>query len=99
MAKAYALGAKQEHGLSKFAFEVPSRLDRLRRGDVFHSGGRQFASKRDPAWRILAAWVNGATLASGNVGRLAVGREGDPICDRRNRSMPRQLEGRKRDFA
>jgi hypothetical protein len=33
-------------------------------GDVFHSGGRQFASKNDPAWRTLAAWVNGATLAS-----------------------------------
>ena len=33
-------------------------------GDVFHSGGRQFASKRDPAWRTLAAWVNGVTLAS-----------------------------------
>jgi hypothetical protein len=33
-------------------------------GDVFHSGGRQFASKRDPAWRTLAAWVNGAILAS-----------------------------------
>src|ERR1700737_982575 len=33
-------------------------------GDVFHSGGRQFASKRDPAWRTLAARVNGATLAS-----------------------------------
>jgi hypothetical protein len=33
-------------------------------GDVFHSGGRQFASKHDPAWRTLAAWVNGATLAS-----------------------------------
>jgi hypothetical protein len=33
-------------------------------GDVFHPGGRQFPSKRDPAWRALAAWVNGATLAS-----------------------------------
>ncbi|HZP77008.1 MAG TPA: hypothetical protein VFB45_12760 [Pseudolabrys sp.] len=33
-------------------------------GDVYHSGGRQFASKRDPAWRTLAAWINGATLAS-----------------------------------
>ena len=33
-------------------------------GDVFHSGGRQFPSKHDPAWRTLAAWVNGATLAS-----------------------------------
>jgi hypothetical protein len=33
-------------------------------GDVFHSGGRQFGSKQDPAWRTLAAWVNGATLAA-----------------------------------
>jgi hypothetical protein len=33
-------------------------------GDVYHSGGRQFPSKSDPAWRTLAAWVNGATLAS-----------------------------------
>jgi hypothetical protein len=33
-------------------------------GDVFHSGGRQFRSKRDPAWRTLAAWASGATLAS-----------------------------------
>jgi len=33
-------------------------------GDVFHSGGRQFQSRRDPAWRTLAAWVNGATLGS-----------------------------------
>jgi hypothetical protein len=33
-------------------------------GDVFHSGGRQFASKRDPAWQTLAAWVNGMTLSS-----------------------------------
>jgi hypothetical protein len=31
-------------------------------GDVFHSGGRQFASKADPAWKALAAWVNGAKL-------------------------------------
>jgi hypothetical protein len=33
-------------------------------GDIFHSGGRQFPSKRDRAWRTLAAWVNGATLSS-----------------------------------
>lgn len=33
-------------------------------GNVYHSGGRQFASKQDPAWRTLAAWVNGATLAA-----------------------------------
>ena len=35
-------------------------------GDVFHSGGRQFASKRDPDWKTIAAWVNGATLAGGS---------------------------------
>jgi hypothetical protein len=29
-------------------------------GNVFHSGGRQFASKDDPGWKTLAAWVNGA---------------------------------------
>ena len=28
-------------------------------GNVFHSGGRQFASKDDPGWKILADWVNG----------------------------------------
>lgn len=26
-------------------------------GDVFHSGGHQFASQEDPDWQILAAWV------------------------------------------
>jgi hypothetical protein len=29
-------------------------------GHVFHSGGRQFASKNDPGWKTLAQWVNGA---------------------------------------
>jgi hypothetical protein len=33
-------------------------------GDVFHSGGRQFLSKQDTAWRTLAAWINGATLSA-----------------------------------
>src|SRR5262249_7945391 len=28
-------------------------------GNIFHSGGRQFASKDDPDWKMLAAWVNG----------------------------------------
>ena len=28
-------------------------------GDVFHSGGRQFADKNDPAWKAIADWVNG----------------------------------------
>ncbi len=26
-------------------------------GDVFHSGGHQFASQDDPDWQVLAAWV------------------------------------------
>jgi len=28
-------------------------------GLAFHSGGRQFASKNDPDWKILAQWVSG----------------------------------------
>jgi hypothetical protein len=31
-------------------------------GNVFHSGGRQFGSKDDPNWKILADWVNGQKL-------------------------------------
>ena len=34
-------------------------------GDAFHSGGRQFASKNDPEWKTIAAWVQGAKLAGG----------------------------------
>jgi hypothetical protein len=29
-------------------------------GDIFHSGGRQFADKNDPQWKTIADWVNGA---------------------------------------
>ncbi len=29
-------------------------------GDAYHSGGRQFASKNDPAWKAIAAWIRGA---------------------------------------
>jgi hypothetical protein len=29
-------------------------------GDAFHSGGRQFADRNDPEWKMIAAWVNGA---------------------------------------
>src|SRR5215470_9700825 len=32
-------------------------------GDVFHSGGRQFASKDDPDYKTLANWVSGAKPA------------------------------------
>ena len=28
-------------------------------GDKFHGGGRQFASKDDPDWQVLAEWVRG----------------------------------------
>jgi hypothetical protein len=31
-------------------------------GDPFHSGGRQFAGKDDPNWKIIADWARGATL-------------------------------------
>ena len=30
-------------------------------GDPFHGGGKHFASKDDPEWRIIADWVSGAT--------------------------------------
>jgi len=33
-------------------------------GNVFHSGGRQFASKDDPDYRTLAQWISGATPAA-----------------------------------
>src|SRR5580658_7342349 len=33
-------------------------------GDAFHSGGRQFAGKNDPNYKIIAQWVQGATLAA-----------------------------------
>ena len=32
-------------------------------GDAFHSGGRQFASKNDPDWKLIAQWAQGATLS------------------------------------
>ena len=31
-------------------------------GDPFHSGGRQFAAKGDPAWKTIEQWVNGQQL-------------------------------------
>ena len=34
-------------------------------GDAFHSGGRQFADKSDPAWKTLADWVRGADRVKG----------------------------------
>jgi hypothetical protein len=36
-------------------------------GNAYHSGGRQFATKNDPDWKVLALWVRGQkpTTASG----------------------------------
>src|SRR5262249_19222527 len=34
-------------------------------GYAYHSGGRQFTSKDDPEWKILAQWVNGAKAKEG----------------------------------
>ena len=31
-------------------------------GTTYHSGGRQFATKNDADWKVMAAWVNGAQL-------------------------------------
>jgi hypothetical protein len=28
-------------------------------GSAYHSGGRQFESKRDPAWRAISEWARG----------------------------------------
>lgn len=28
-------------------------------GNAYHTGGRQFATKNDPEWKILAQWVTG----------------------------------------
>jgi len=33
-------------------------------GSTYHSGGRQFATKNDPDWKTIAAWVNGAKLGA-----------------------------------
>lgn len=39
-------------------------LARSAGGDVFHGGGQHWATKSDPDWKVLEAWVNGATMAS-----------------------------------
>jgi hypothetical protein len=31
-------------------------------GHDFHPGGKHWASQKDPEWRLLAEWVNGARL-------------------------------------
>jgi hypothetical protein len=34
-------------------------IEREAGGDIFHGGGRQFASQNDPDWLTLAEWVRG----------------------------------------
>lgn len=34
-------------------------------GNAYHTGGRQFASKNDPEWKILAQWASGQTVRPG----------------------------------
>ena len=34
-------------------------------GNAYHTGGRQFATKNDPQWKILVRWVNGQTARPG----------------------------------
>lgn len=46
-------------------------LARAAGGDVFHGGGQHWTTKDDPDWRVLAAWVNGATLKAGAEARVA----------------------------
>jgi YVTN family beta-propeller protein len=39
-------------------------LSREAGGDVFHGGGQHWTTKSDPDWKVLEAWVSGASLAS-----------------------------------
>jgi YVTN family beta-propeller protein len=39
-------------------------LSRDAGGDIFHGGGQHWTTKSDPDWKVLEAWVNGATMAS-----------------------------------
>ncbi len=39
-------------------------LSRTAGGDVFHGGGQHWTTKNDPDWKVLEAWVNGATMTS-----------------------------------
>ena len=38
---------------------IPEPPEQLRRWKNRYSGGRQFESKNDPDWKVLAEWVNG----------------------------------------
>ena len=46
-------------------------LSRDAGGDIFHGGGQHWTTKSDPDWKVLEAWVNGATMATHSATRLA----------------------------
>ena len=45
-------------------------------GDAFHSGGRQFDSKNDPGWKLIAAMGSGREVAAGEEVAHVIVREG-----------------------
>ena len=49
-------------------------LSREAGGDVFHGGGKHWTAKTDAEWQVLAAWVNGATLATAHPGNTKITR-------------------------
>lgn len=36
-------------------------LEETAGGDFFHSGGKHFASQKDPEWQVLRTWIMGQT--------------------------------------
>ena len=44
-------------------------------GNAYHTGGRQFATKNDPQWKILAQWVNGRAAPPAKCSSSA-----SPVC-------------------
>ena len=46
-------------------------LARAAGGDIFHGGGQHWITKSDPDWKVLEAWVNGASMASHAATRVA----------------------------
>ena len=68
-AKAYTDEQSRKNFESAASLVVPGDISKSRLllqplapqegGNPYHSGGRQFESKNDPDWKVLAEWVNG----------------------------------------
>lgn len=68
-AKAYTDEQSRKNFQSAASLVVPGDISRSRLllqplapqegGNPYHSGGRQFESRNDPDWKVLAEWVNG----------------------------------------